>query len=91
MSFLYIIIGVSIIIIFSIIIFAFQKYSKNVELDDDIDEIFVSSFSGNCEENTSEDIISKKSKIELTCPECDLAEDDEITKLRRKFRHRANR
>ena len=53
--------------------------------------MLVSSFAGNCEENTSEDIISKKSKIEWTCPECDLAEDDELTKLRRKFRHRANR
>ena len=91
MSFLYIIIGVSIIIIFSIIIFAFQRYSKNVELDDDIAEMLVSSFAGNCEENTSEDIISKKSKIEWTCPECDLPKDDELTKLRRKFRHRANR
>jgi hypothetical protein len=90
MSFLYIVIGGSIIIIISIL-FAFQGYRQNGESDDDIAEMLVSSFAGNCEENTSEDIISKKSKIELTCPECDLVKDDELIRLRRRLKHRSNR
>jgi hypothetical protein len=90
MSFLYIGIGFSIIIIISII-FAFQGYRQNGESDDDIVEMLVSSFDDNCQENTSESILSNKSKIEWTCPECDLVKDDELIRLRRRLRHRSNR
>jgi hypothetical protein len=85
MSFFYIIIGVSIIIPIIIIIsniIAFQGYHENGELDDDIAEMLVSSFDCNCQKNTSEDIISKQSKS-------DLGQDDEIIRLRRRFRSRS--
>ena len=92
--FFYIIIGVSILIISSIIISnisAFQRYNENDKLDDDTAEMFVSSFDGNCQENTSEDIISKKSKIERACPEFDLVEKDDLIRLRRMFRNQSVR
>ena len=71
-------------------VFTFLKYFKNEKLDRDIVKILKSSFDGYCREDIPEDITSNKSKIEWKCPEGDYVEDDELIRLRRRFRYQSN-